>query len=314
MADEHEKVDEVQMEEKETATEVVEETSDTDDFGFSTKFDEDFLKADDEDQAPSAAPKADEETAVEEKIVEAEVPAEVTAAEPTPPASPEQPAVSKELLLEALKGLTPEQRQELGIAPVPQPQPETNTQQQQQQRLAQEMAQLEGMYKLTPEQAQALDAEPSKIMPRFAAAVHANIIRHVGAQLGQILPQLVPQIVNSASADKTNEDKFFQEWPELRQHAAVVEATAKTLLSTRPDLRGEEVMRQLGLMASVAAGLPISVEMLQRMGKVAQPAAPARAAPPPSPSNARGNGVSRTRTSGADPEFTKFFEEMLQAD
>lgn len=140
-------------------------------------------------------------------------PAEETPA-PAPQPAPEVEPPKEEVVPPAEDAPKPE-------AEAPKPpveQPKELTQAERDAQIAQFQGELEGMYAITEQEADALLADPVKTLPKFAAQIHLKVMQQVAMAMQayqQTLPQVVEQTTEVVKQKREAADEFNTRWPGL---------------------------------------------------------------------------------------------------
>lgn len=138
----------------------------------------------------------------------------------------------------------------------------------------------EGPFALSEETAAALQDDPAKVLPNLAANIYLMAIENGMAAVRELLPQVVPGMMEQRSAMTRAVESFNTAAPDLAPHMDRVTPISTFLRSQFPDMPTEqfipkviETARQvLGLQAPQASAAPVA------------PAAPAaRPLPPHTP-------------------------------
>jgi hypothetical protein len=196
----------------------------------------------DVDPAPVETPPAKEEIAPEPKVEEE--PAKVEEdPQPTPEPKVEEPVIPEPVV----------------------EQPKQLTKEEQQAQLDQFRGELEGMYKISKDDADALTTDPESVFPKLAANLHMQIMTQVVTLLQQHQSQLPQVVEQTARVVKSKEDaanKFQERWPELlaTPEGQKVAAEAAQIVRTRnPKASLEDVIEKSGKLAYTLLGKDIPV-------------------------------------------------------
>jgi len=172
----------------------------------------------------------------------------------------------------------------------------------------QAMARLQEKYKLSDEDAAALQVEPEKVLPKLAANLHSQIYGEVLQRIAQEGPALIAQTVRAQEATHRAEEAFYSRWGNLRQHDAEVKRVAVMWRQMYPNATLEEAIEGIGTSASALLGV---MQQTQSMA----PPPPAPPPPPAGPSTRVGVApTARSRLSTEEQSFVdlaKTFEEEL---
>jgi len=243
------------------------------------------------DEAPAAAPAPEQPADWAAFITDEGEPAEEPPTEPQE--EPEQaPAAEAQSEPEPESEAEPEGEQAQQAAEPPAEQPpaqEPEAQQQQQaeaepepeqpdwERLRQEaLQQLREEYKLDEEAARRFEADPAATLPELAAQLHVRVYDAVFASIQQLIPQMVEAVLAQRERVQSFEQRFYERWPQLREHRATVERFLQAYRMAVPNASEDELIRNVGAQAVIALQLPIEA-------KQQEPAAPQPPAPEPSP-------------------------------
>lgn len=222
-----------------------------------------------DEPAPAQAPEAPVEPAAP-----ASEPAQPAAAEPpqTPPTEPQQPTQPQ----------TPDQGQQPQQPQAPQEpqQPQQPTQEQYEQQVQQAEAQwrqeLAQSYALSEDEATMLQESPAEALPQLAATMHMRVTREVFQSLQQNLPNWVNAITQSQTTNKSHEDKFFEAWPELKEHTPLISQVGQMYRQMNPQATPEDFIKNVGAMVWAQSGLPLD-QLLNRQNGGQQPTPPSAA-------------------------------------
>lgn len=174
---------------------------------------------------------------------------------------------------------------------IPPAQPE-NLQAQYQEFLTRSVDSLEKtVYALTDEQKEQLDTSPSELLPKLAATVHMQVLTQAATYMANMLPQMIPMIMERDGQDQQAESKFFMEFPQLKDHRDDVFRVARAYRQANPDIKGDQAIREIGTMAMVALRLPVSSAQSTASEVVSRPVVPtsAQGGSAPMPSRTQGN-------------------------
>lgn len=80
---------------------------------------------------------------------------------------------------------------------------------------------------------------------------------HVNNALQRSLPATVANLLDVTTKSKTAQEKFFEEFEDLKEHVPTLNLLAPTLRAANPTLKGQAFQTLLGNMARQALGLPI---------------------------------------------------------
>ena len=233
---------------------------------------EDLMKEDDEED--NLVPELSEEEAPPPE------PAKEQDTSPAPAESEEKPPETQEV--EQPPQPSPQQPQPEKEAVPPQTnQPDAKAQQEWFDSTVEALG--DQVYKLSQEDADLLDTEPSKVLPQLAGRMHMQVMTATMAQVVNMFPQLMEQFQTQTAEYKSTEDTFYERYSELRGREAEVNQLAAQLRAIDKKKVGQEFMEELAALASVRLRIPIG----QQAATPAQPRP--QASPPPPMASARGS-------------------------
>ena len=130
---------------------------------------------------------------------------------------------------------------------------------------------------ISPELVKALEDEGAgpkmietiKMVPRLMAQTYMDSLQQSMGLVITHLPKLIANVQAQQNSQRETEEKFFQRWPALRNHAADLMRVAATYRAHNPTASPEQFIEEAGAMAMVALRLPVQA-----------PAAAAPAVPP----------------------------------
>ena len=143
------------------------------------------------------------------------------------------------------------------------------------EKLRQEaLQQLREEYRLDEEAARRFEADPAATLPELAAQLHVRVYDAVFASIQQMIPQMVEAVLAQRERVQSFEQRFFERWPQLREHKATVERFLQAYRMAVPTASEDELIRNVGAQAVIALQLPIEAKQQE----------PAQQAPAPEPS------------------------------
>lgn len=121
----------------------------------------------------------------------------------------------------------------------------------------QALPQLEQMYQLSEEDAEALNEAPAKVLPKLAARLQYDAMLSSYNAVMAAIPSVVNRLIDAQRTTAEAEESFFSEWPELKdsKHQNVVVTAIKAFRSANPQATIEQTIKQAGVMAMIQAGL-----------------------------------------------------------
>lgn len=147
-------------------------------------------------------------------------------------------------------------------------------------------------YNLSEEQAEQLASEPEKVIPRLAAKLHMEVMQNSVAIVMKVLPQLMQSATAAQTAEQQAVDKFYTQWPELKEYHSEVVRFGRAYRQLNPKATLDQMIRDVGAQVVVANQLNVA----DRTNGAAAPVAPSPvtpAAPPPKPLAATAKGASK---------------------
>ena len=138
------------------------------------------------------------------------------------------------------------------------------------------MQQLAETYKLDEATAELIDTNFSAVAPQLLSQVHMRVAESVTQTLGQMLPQLINSHMQYMQVAQRSTDMFFSEWPELNQpqYQNTLGQVAQMYRQLKPNASTAEFVRDVGIQAWTALGLPVQQLLTRGQQQVAEPTAP----------------------------------------
>lgn len=224
--------------------------------GDDNAFDDAFLKGLEDEPTPSVEPAAPAAQPTAAPVAPAKTPSEPAAtpaaAPAATPAATAQPAVAPEAApvpAAAPPAAQPASEQPAPTQAAPAAQDYVAQRRQQVDRLAAET------YKLSDEDAEALDTTPSKALPRLAAQLHMQVLESAVAAVAQYLPRLIEEHSANKTASQKLEDKFTSMFPALKDHMEKVVPIARAYRQLNPTEEIDKVMKAVGEIAHNTLGI-----------------------------------------------------------
>jgi len=188
------------------------------------------------------------------------------------------------------------------------------------QHLAQNEAQAtqfiaENMFRLTPEETEALEQDVIGTVPKLLAKVFVKQQQNTLAQMGRMIPMMIQRHLQAVKRNEGNEGKFYQRWPDVdreKHHDSVVKYAA-VYRQMHPQATLEQMIEDLGPMIMMANKI-VPKSLTPAAPGTARPAAPASPVngrtPPPSPFVPAGAGpVTAPRTPEVEAWEAMFREQ-----
>lgn len=239
-------------------------------------FDWGSINDDEEKPTAEAAPEQPQAVGEEEKDVPAPQP-EPTAEQPVE-AKPEEPKADQ-----------PQETQAKPDEPV-------GEQPDQAVLRAKFVEELETHYAMAPDEVEQFNAEPEKVLPKMAARLHADLYDSVLRTVYAQLPQMMQTLNQAEQQISAGEQKFFAEWPELKDHQEAVGQIGAVYRQLYPNATMEEAIKTIGSMAMTQLGLQRAPQAAppqqqQQRPQPAPPHAPAAAAVSAAPAEPAGQSA-----------------------
>lgn len=193
-------------------------------------------------------------------LVSVEPPAAPAQAEPTPaqpPAAPAQPAPQAQAPgSQAPQGAGAEAP---GASPIPtDPGELVDSIRQNAPALLEQMA---NSYKLSQEEAEALENDVVGTLPKLFARVHLNASVAALHNMKQLIPTMIRQAITADRTKRDNLESFYKAWPQLdRANPAHMEAVAQlggAYRRANPTASREAAIKAIGTLALHHLGLPL---------------------------------------------------------
>ena len=149
----------------------------------------------------------------------------------------------------------------------------------------------QNVYALDDATREALDSEPSKVIPQLAGRLHMQVLTTALTQVAQMLPTALQEFSQQNTANQEAEDAFYSEWSSLKPHSQTVEKVAAVYMQMNPGVEREKAIKDIGTMVSVQLGIPINppapTPQAQQPASQTQPVA----LTPPAPASAAGGAA-----------------------
>lgn len=249
------------------------------------------------------APETSEEVVEEKEVAPASEPAPAPVAKPV-----EQPAPTP--AAQSVANVQPQPIQPQTVAPTPpaeptpqpapvvqQPQAPVETAEQLEAKRTQYLESLTERYALSEEESTTVMVEPEKVLPKMAAQIHANIAQDVINTIFGYMPQYMTQYMAQQQQSAAIQERFFGEWPALREAAkdpAVSEKIVQHVAAWKrvnPQADLDSTIREAGIYTMLSLRMPLPPEMLQSAVQQQQPVTPTFV--PAAPGSATTSGVPR---------------------
>lgn len=164
----------------------------------------------------------------------------------------------------------------------------------------------EHVYALPPEQVKELEDEgvsPAllKAVPNMMARVYLDSVQAAMGQIVANLPQLIVMVTNAQAQARQQEDGFYKQWPQLKEHHDTVLRIATAYRKQNPTAKAQDFVNEVGAASMIALRLPIGGTPV-----VTPPATQAKAFRPAGPARTPGKPLNQQKNA-----FTELFEEDL---
>lgn len=113
------------------------------------------------------------------------------------------------------------------------------------------------VYSLDAETKEALDTEPSTVLPKLAANLHMQVFTGVMKQLATVVPAMVPMVNQQTQVYQKAEEQFFTEFPELKDNRDDVQRIAAAYRQANPHVTGEQAIKDIGTITTVYLKKPL---------------------------------------------------------
>lgn len=127
-----------------------------------------------------------------------------------------------------------------------------------------EVAKLEKAYTFDEETASRLLTEPELVLPKLAAELELNATRRALEAVQRMIPQLVPQVVQTQATEKEAEKFFYGKNPDLRKHHKHVLKAGALFRQMNPNATPEEAAEGIGNIVRQTLKLPAQKQEQQR--------------------------------------------------
>ena len=239
-----------------------------------------------ETPAPESETPAVDEAGSEEEVVEAKT-------EPEPEPAPVEEAVV-EPELEKPEAVEQPVEEVVEAPPVEEPAPIQRTAEEVEALRSRAQEELRKGYELSTDEAENMLSEPEKVLPALAAKVHMQVYEQVVQGVIAQLPNMVKGIIKQDQEVRSNEESFYDRWPQLKDHGAQVGQVAALWRQLNPQATTKEAVENIGKHTMIALGYPVGgQEVAQATPQVETPNAPPAPAPlgsatPPAPPKPQG--------------------------
>lgn len=170
-------------------------------------------------------------------------------------------------------------------------------------------------YKLTQEELDQLDENPGEFIPKIMSKVYLDAVTATLSQVVQYMPQMVRQVNEQSTKAVKTEDKFYEAWPDLRNHHATVVRIGQVYRNLNPNASVEDFINEVGAQTMVALRMqpPAQTPTAKPNGNAAQAQA-ARAAPFRPAAVSPAGAPPKAEPRNIFDQLTSDFEEVMDED
>lgn len=241
----------------------------------------------------------------EEEEEESEKPVAVEEAKPDAPKEEQKPTVEEPPKEEAPAPVVEEQPK---VEP-PKEEAPAKTEEEQVAEFNQVMGELQKVYAISEEDADAILTDPKNAVPKLMANAHVRMMQTVHNMMQQLVPAMVEQHQIQSKSRQTLTEKFSQAWPELasEQNKNVVIAAIQTVRTVNPGIDVDTLIEKVGPVAYSILGKPVPAK------EEAKPA-PARQVAKPKPHQpARARETSTAKPGPTGDHVADFINTLLSS-
>jgi hypothetical protein len=157
----------------------------------------------------------------------------------------------------------------------------------------------ENMFKLTPEEIEALETNMAEAVPRLMAKAFVKSQLNALSQLSRLVPAMIQRQTEMLKRNGENETKFYARWPDIKseKHGDMVRKYAAVYRQMHPQTTLEQMIEDLGPMVMMAARVVPQVggvPSAQPANPVSRPASANGRSPPPPPFAPAGAGATNS--------------------
>jgi hypothetical protein len=138
-------------------------------------------------------------------------------------------------------------------------------------------------YQMSDDDAAKLITAPNEVLPQLAARLYTDVYQEVQknimSTLAKALPSFVRQQIQSTTTSQKNETSFYDKWPELKEHAALVNQVSEMYQKVNKDFDIDKFTKDVGTQVWISVGLPHADLLSKLADKPVEPAVPAAPAP-----------------------------------
>jgi hemolysin-activating ACP:hemolysin acyltransferase len=113
----------------------------------------------------------------------------------------------------------------------------------------------ENMFKLTPEEVEALETNMVEAVPKLMAKAFVKSQLNALEQMSRLVPAMIQRQTAILKQNSDNESKFYARWPDIKQaqHEGLVRKYAAVYKQMHPNTTLEQMIEDLGPMVMMAA-------------------------------------------------------------
>lgn len=240
--------------------------------------------------------------------------------EPVPPAAPVTPAEPVAPVAAVEPVVEPAPAPALAPAePVTPAEPQL-TEAQRKEQIEAWRGTLAANYQMSDDDAAKLITAPNEVLPQLAARLYTDVYQEVQknimSTLAKALPNFVRQQIQATTTSDKNETKFYDMWPELKEHATLVNQVSDMYQKVNKDFDIAKFTKDVGTQVWISLGMPHADLLSKLADKPAEPAAPVEvpatpAAPVPGMNPAPGGPVTPAAPAETNV-FTELAEEIIR--
>lgn len=244
-----------------------------------------------------------EEVDTDETDLETVVPTETPEAVEVP--ADKTPAAKE---AEVVAPVVPNQEQPADPVVVEAPAPVAQTQEQAEAEYKATIGELEKVYAISDEDADAILTDPKTVLPRLQAQAHVMMVKTMTNMMVNMMPMLLEQTTKEQTTKAKALSEFATAWPELADKA--VEPTViQAVVAVRkqfPNLAGKELFAKVGPVAYALLGkaMPSQEKPPVEVVKKAKPT-------PFTPAKATGAPPKAAPTNAVDAFFNDIYEGKI---
>lgn len=139
--------------------------------------------------------------------------------------------------------------------------PVARTQEQVQEGYREWRGQVEGLlatnhYNLSSEQLAELELNPGEFIPKMMSRVYLDSVTATLAQVVNYLPQMIRSVQETHTKATAAEDKFYERWPNLKDHHATVLRVGQVYRQLNPGASMEDFINEVGAQTMIAMRIP----------------------------------------------------------